>query len=89
MGFDPYNCSLKIRESTETPTPKMGAHLGVWVSILTLPTSLLAHALVSHCLGHEPNVKVASYLIFQKMKTIGYISRSIVLFCEDHNYDDP
>jgi hypothetical protein len=29
MGFDPYNRSLKIRESTKTPTPKMGAHLGM------------------------------------------------------------
>jgi hypothetical protein len=30
MGFDPCNCSLKIRESIEIPTPKVGAHLGVW-----------------------------------------------------------
>jgi hypothetical protein len=29
MGFDLYNFSLKIRESIETPTPKMRAHLGV------------------------------------------------------------
>ncbi len=36
MGFDPCNCSLKIRESTRTPTPKMGTHLGMWVFILTL-----------------------------------------------------
>jgi len=30
MGFDPCNCSLKIRESIDTPTPKMGIQLGVW-----------------------------------------------------------
>jgi hypothetical protein len=30
MGFDLCNCSLKIRESTKTPTPKVGVHLGVW-----------------------------------------------------------
>jgi hypothetical protein len=30
LGFDPCNHSLKIRESTGTPTPKMGVHLGVW-----------------------------------------------------------
>jgi len=30
MGFNPCNRSLKIRESTETPTPKVGTHLGVW-----------------------------------------------------------
>jgi len=35
MGFDPYNCSLKIWESVMTPTPKVGAHLGVWGFILS------------------------------------------------------
>jgi hypothetical protein len=30
MGFDSYNYFLKIWESIRTPTPKMGAHLGVW-----------------------------------------------------------
>jgi hypothetical protein len=33
---DLCNCSLNVRESTGTPAPKMGAHLGVWVFILTL-----------------------------------------------------
>jgi hypothetical protein len=35
-GFDPCNRSLKIWESTGTPTPNMGVHLGVWMFILTL-----------------------------------------------------
>ncbi len=30
MGFYLWNCSLKIRESIVTPTPKVGTHLGVW-----------------------------------------------------------
>jgi hypothetical protein len=30
MGFDPCNRFLKIRESIESPTPKVGVHLGVW-----------------------------------------------------------
>jgi hypothetical protein len=30
MNFDPYNCSLKIRESTRIPTPKVEVPLGVW-----------------------------------------------------------
>jgi hypothetical protein len=30
MGFDPWNCLLKIRESIGTPTFKMGVHLGGW-----------------------------------------------------------
>jgi hypothetical protein len=30
MTFDPCNCSLKIWESTRTPTPKVGVPLGVW-----------------------------------------------------------
>jgi hypothetical protein len=29
MGFDPYNCALKIQESIGTPTPNMGVHLRV------------------------------------------------------------
>jgi hypothetical protein len=33
--FDLYNHSLKVWESIGTPTPKMGARLGVWVFILT------------------------------------------------------
>jgi len=33
LGFDPYNRSLNIRESTGTPTPKVGVPLGVWGSI--------------------------------------------------------
>jgi hypothetical protein len=35
MRFDPYNCSLKIQESIGTPTPQVGAHLGVWKLILS------------------------------------------------------
>jgi hypothetical protein len=30
LVFDPCNRPLKIQESTGTPTPKMGVHLGVW-----------------------------------------------------------
>jgi hypothetical protein len=49
MGFDPCNHFLKIRESTGTPTPNMGAHLGMWMFILTLshtPGSLSWHVLL-------------------------------------------
>jgi hypothetical protein len=64
MGFDPYNRSLKIRESTRIPTPKMGAHLGVCDCQLshspTLMASLLACALASPCLGREPKARVAT-----------------------------
>jgi hypothetical protein len=30
MGFDPFDCSLKIQKFIWTPIPKVGAHLGVW-----------------------------------------------------------
>jgi len=30
LSFDPYNRSLKIWKSTETPTPKVEVPLGVW-----------------------------------------------------------
>jgi hypothetical protein len=29
MSFDPRNRLLQIQKSIETPTPKVGAHLGV------------------------------------------------------------
>jgi hypothetical protein len=35
MSFEPYNRPLKIQKSIETPTPKVGAHLGVWGFILS------------------------------------------------------
>jgi hypothetical protein len=35
MSFDPWNCSLKIQKSIGTPTPIVGAHLGVWGFILS------------------------------------------------------
>jgi hypothetical protein len=45
LGFDPKNCSLKIQESTKTPTPKVEAPLGVWGFIPShfpsLPSCLL------------------------------------------------
>jgi hypothetical protein len=41
MSFDPYNCPLKIQKFIKTPTPKMGANLGVWEFISShFPTLL-------------------------------------------------
>ncbi len=47
MGFDPYNNSLKIWESIETPIPKVRVHLGskVW---MVIPSHFLTF---SHTLG--------------------------------------
>jgi len=41
MGFDPYNVSLKIWESTKTPTPNVGTHLGMWRFIPSHSPTLL------------------------------------------------
>jgi hypothetical protein len=41
MIFDPCNCPLNIRESVETPTPKLGVHLGVWRFIPSHSPTLL------------------------------------------------
>jgi len=41
MGFDPCNCSLKIWKFIKTPTPKVGAHLGVWGFIPSHSSTLL------------------------------------------------
>jgi hypothetical protein len=77
MGFDLYNRSLKIRKSIETPTPKMGVHLGVWrFNFHTFPyfqpirsmkcdsrASFWAHTFASPCLGREPKAKVATFFV--------------------------
>ncbi len=71
MSFDPWNCFLKIQESIRTPTPKMGAHLGVWGFIPSHFRTLLGTWNVTPglhswfaplqalpCFGREPKVKV-------------------------------
>jgi hypothetical protein len=83
MVFDPCNCSLKIWESIETPTPKMKVHLGVWGSY---PHTLLhfwehecdswalflARTFASPCLGYEPKARVMTRnaIISRKGKNI-------------------
>jgi hypothetical protein len=77
ISFDPCNRSLKIWESIGTPTPKVGAHLGVWRFIHSLTlfhtprnmrcdsrASLLAYTLTSPCLGREPKSRVAIVFVF-------------------------
>jgi hypothetical protein len=71
MGFDPYNCTLKIWKSIGTPTPNMEftwACEGSFPHTLCTPGSmwcdsrvfLLAHNLATPCLGHEPKARVAT-----------------------------
>jgi hypothetical protein len=59
MSFDPYNRSLNIQKSVETPTLKVRAHLEMWRFIpshsptlpgtqdVTLELALLAHTFIS------------------------------------------
>jgi hypothetical protein len=70
MGFDPFDCSPKIWESTGTTTLKMGAYLGVWVSTLTLshtlrlpswPAPLQALALVA-----SPRLRLQHFIFVPK-----------------------
>jgi hypothetical protein len=72
MSFDPCNIFLKIWESIGIPTPKVGAHLGVWRFIPfthshTLGNmkcdswvSFLARTFASLCLGRKPKARVAT-----------------------------
>jgi len=75
MGFDPWNRSLKIRESIGTPTPQVGSLKSVRVHSLTLSytpgsircasrASLLARTLASPCFGREPKARVAIMMVF-------------------------
>jgi hypothetical protein len=75
ISFDPWICPLKIWEFIKTPTPKVGAHLGLWgVHSLTLSytlrsmkcnsrASLLARTFASPCLGHKPKARVTTETI--------------------------
>ncbi len=69
LSFDPCNHFLGIRESTWTPTPKVGVDLGMWRFIPShTPTLLeawdvtlgLPYTLASPCLGCKPKAKVAN-----------------------------
>jgi hypothetical protein len=48
MNFDLCDCSLKIRESTGSPTPKVGVPLGVWGFIPSHPFALPGFPLGPH-----------------------------------------
>jgi hypothetical protein len=95
MGFDPCNCSLKIWESIGTPTPKVGAHLGVWGFILShSPTlfhtpgsmkcdswaSLLAHTFASPCFGREPKVRIATFLVTTSRNLMVCVLAQLMVF---------
>ncbi len=55
MSFDYCNCPLKIWESIGTPTPKMGAHLGVWGFIPSHSLTFLEAWNVTHGLTLGPH----------------------------------
>ncbi len=94
MIFGPCNCSMKIWESTRTPIPKMGAHLGVWEFILShsptfstsqehemwLRASLLVRTFVSLCLGREPKARVTTIEFSLQFHIYIYISYVLIFF---------
>jgi len=58
LRFEPYDCSLKFWESTETPLPKMGVALGVWgftpsysLTLFNTPGSMWCDSRASYCLN--------------------------------------
>jgi hypothetical protein len=73
MGFDPYNYLLKVQDSIKTPTPKVGAHLGVWGFIPSHSPTLLGTwnvtpklhsspaSFASPYFGHKPKIRVATH----------------------------
>jgi hypothetical protein len=75
LRFDPSNLSLKFRESTGTPSPKVGVALGVWwltpshspslpgVSDVTPRLPLGPHPCNPFCLGCEPKARVATFIL--------------------------
>ncbi len=75
LSFDPWNCPLKIQESTRTPSPKMEVVLGVWGFIPshfpTLPGTcgvtprllLDPQPCKPFCLGREPKARIATFML--------------------------
>jgi hypothetical protein len=72
MIFDPSNCFMKIWESIETPTPKVGAHLGVCgliplhsLAFLKVNVTPRLHSwpapFHAPCFGREPKVRVVTF----------------------------
>jgi hypothetical protein len=73
MNFYLYNCFLKIRKSIKTPTPKVGAHLGVCGLIPSHSPenikcdswfSFLARTFASPYFDREPKAKVMTIVLY-------------------------
>jgi hypothetical protein len=62
MGFDPCNVSFKIRESIKISIPKVGAHFGVWVFILSHSPTLPG--------VYDVLLELPSYLAFPQTFTL-------------------
>jgi len=74
MGFDPCNCSLNLgihRDSNSQSGSSLGSVRVHSVTFSCTPrsmkcdslASLLACTFASPCLGHEPKVRVATFLL--------------------------
>jgi hypothetical protein len=89
LSFDPSNRSMKFRESTGTPSPKVGVALGVWgftpSHFLALPgvcdvtpgLPLGPHPCNPFCLGCEPKARLAT-ITFYHMTCHNSKSREII-----------
>jgi len=71
LRFDPYNRSLKFRESTGTPSPKVGVALGVWVftpsyslTLSNTPGSMWCDSRASSCLKSRTSSCFGSRALF-------------------------
>jgi hypothetical protein len=60
LSFDPCDCSLKFRQSTGTPSPKVGVALGVWgftpshfLILSHTPGSMWCDSRASSCLNSQ------------------------------------
>jgi hypothetical protein len=83
--FDPSNLSLTFRESTTTPSPKVGVALGVWcltpshspsltgVSDVTPRLPLGPHPCNPFCLGREPKARVTTQGGVSKLSRVGLL----------------
>jgi hypothetical protein len=70
MGFGPYDCALKIRESIGTPSPQVGIHFPIVSRAcgVTLGLLLGPQPCKPLCLSHEPKARVATLGTKRKLR---------------------
>ncbi len=87
LSLDPSNCSLKFWESTGTPSPKMGAALGVWGFTPSHFLTLSGVCDVAHGLPLGPHPRNPFALVANPKLGLRQVYYILTLWASYGNYD--